>query len=708
MRHNVIGARRAGSGTTALAVLALIGIVLSTPTLSKGQTITVCRPNGAESLTVGDRHAIHWNWSGSISSVKIEYSTDEGSSWNVIAASTTNDGSYLWSAVPNAPSESCRVKVTSVAAPGISDMSDADFTIARPVITVTRPNGGPGGESWTVGEKHVIHWDWTGDFSSVKLEYTSDGGSTWNVISASTTNDGYYQWTVPNAPATTCRVKVTSTADQNCFDVSDADFSILRPAITVVRPNGGETYYAGKYAPIHWDWSGDFSAAKLEYSTDGGSSWTVIAPSVTNDGGYAWHVPGGISSTTCRVRTTNTADANSYDVSDGNFTVRDSLPADSLYLFSPRTSDAWLVGRSYYIDWTWSGSISAVKLEYSTDGGSTWGLITASTANDGEYAWPVPSTPSTSGKIKISSTANPSTYDESDVFTIEKQWIRTTSPRTGDAWLVGRSYYITWDWGGDFTTAKLEYSTDGGSTWSLITASTANDGEYAWGVSDPPGTNCVIKITNADNPEAFDQSDVFVAAPQAITVTSPLTGDEWYAARNYYVTWYWTGAFASAKVEYSTDGGATWGLVVASIANDGEYEWLVPNTPSPNCKARVTNIANTAANGVSGVFTILPAIGVAEHDNGLRSVSLWVGPNPGRRQTTLRYSLARESDVDVTILDAAGRLVANLAHQREKPGDHELHFSARSAGKGSLQSGIYFGRLKCEDSVQLCKFLITE
>jgi len=58
--------------------------------------------------------------------------------------------------------------------------------------------------------------NWLGTISSVKIEYSSDGGATWNQITASTTNDGDYIWTIPNIPTTQCRIKITNLADPNC------------------------------------------------------------------------------------------------------------------------------------------------------------------------------------------------------------------------------------------------------------------------------------------------------------------------------------------------------------------------------------------------------------------------------------------------------------------------------------------------------------
>ena len=90
-----------------------------------------------------------------------------------------------------------------------TDTSDAVFSIVPvPAITVTSPNGG---ESWEVGSAHNITWTSVGTVGNVMIEYSTNNGSTWTTIVASTANDGTHPWTVPDTPSTTCRVRVSET-----------------------------------------------------------------------------------------------------------------------------------------------------------------------------------------------------------------------------------------------------------------------------------------------------------------------------------------------------------------------------------------------------------------------------------------------------------------------------------------------------------------
>jgi hypothetical protein len=98
-------------------------------------------------------------------------------------------------------------------------------TGTQPTITVTSPNGG---EGLTAGSTYSIKWTTTGSVGNVKIEYTSNNGSNWVVISSSTANDGAYSWKVPDIASTKCKVRIKEAADGSPVDTSDAVFSIAK------------------------------------------------------------------------------------------------------------------------------------------------------------------------------------------------------------------------------------------------------------------------------------------------------------------------------------------------------------------------------------------------------------------------------------------------------------------------------------------------
>ena len=59
--------------------------------------------------------------------------------------------------------------------------------------------------------------------------------------------------------------------------------------------------------------------------------------------------------------------------------------------------------QTYTITWTSTAGVGNVKIEYSTDGGTTYSTVIESTSNTGSYDWLVPGTPSGSCLVRVSS-----------------------------------------------------------------------------------------------------------------------------------------------------------------------------------------------------------------------------------------------------------------------------------------------------------------
>jgi Leucine-rich repeat (LRR) protein len=116
-------------------------------------TISLTSPNGGEAWGIGSTHDITWTWTGDMPSVKIEYSTNGGAGWSTIVGSTPNLGSYPW-LIPGSASATCLVRVSDAAYPGVSDASDAAFSIVTPIPSAERQvlidfYTATGGDGWT-------------------------------------------------------------------------------------------------------------------------------------------------------------------------------------------------------------------------------------------------------------------------------------------------------------------------------------------------------------------------------------------------------------------------------------------------------------------------------------------------------------------------------------------------------------------------------
>lgn len=104
-----------------------------------------------------------------------------------------------------------------------SDTTEYSFVYHGPVVL--SPNGG---EQWEARSIHDVIWNFPRFLGSLKVQYSTDGGASWETIVSSTPNDGVYSWTLPPSAITlsNCKVKVSDASDGVPWDLSDNSFSI--------------------------------------------------------------------------------------------------------------------------------------------------------------------------------------------------------------------------------------------------------------------------------------------------------------------------------------------------------------------------------------------------------------------------------------------------------------------------------------------------
>jgi len=198
-------------------------ITLDVPQLTNGVRIT--SPIGGESWQTGTLHNITWE-SANVSLVKIFYSTDSGSSWNLVKDSLAAlPGSYVWT-IPQTVSSSCKVRISDLADSSSYSESTANFSIVAPLpFSLISPNGG---ESWFVGSTHDIKWN-PNNILKIKIEFSSNNGISWNTVVDSTiAATGLYSWIIPNNISSSCLIKVTDVSDTSKNSVSAGTFSIMQ------------------------------------------------------------------------------------------------------------------------------------------------------------------------------------------------------------------------------------------------------------------------------------------------------------------------------------------------------------------------------------------------------------------------------------------------------------------------------------------------
>ena len=89
-----------------------------------------------------------------------------------------------------------------------------------------------------------------------------------------------------------------------------------------------------------------------------------------------------------------------------------------------------------------------------------------------------------------------------------------------------------------------------------------------------------------------------------ITILEPNGGENWQVEGTYDISWSSTGV-SEVKIDYTTNNGVSWLPIAASKPNDGSYSWTIPNTPSDECRIRISDVSNpTLQDESDGLFSI--------------------------------------------------------------------------------------------------------
>lgn len=562
-------------------------------TISPAPSINVITPNGGEKVTAGIVTSIEWG-SASVNNVKIEYTHDGGTNWLPITSSVSASvGSYNW-LVPNTPSANCKVKISDASNSSLNDLSDSFFEIepsASAYLQLVSPSGG---EGLVAGAPFTIQWNTNAD-GDLLLEFSGDSGGQWQTITSTVSATiGSYEWLVPDSPTQQGVIRITSLEHPTLSSQNQTLFSIILPEIQLIAPNGGESWEVGSQQAITWSALGvDFIT--LAYSTDNGATWSTVADHISSGAsGYQWVVP-NYPSNDCRVKIEASNNSTISDLSDASFQI--VPPSGSLLtLTSPVGGEVWMAGSSQQITWV-SNDVDQIKIEYSINLGNNWATIApATSALSGAYEWQIPEHNASQCLVRIGDAANPgiTSISPAPFSIVPAPSIAVVAPNGGENLTAGSSFAISWQSAGN-EKLNMYFSEDGGSQWNLLAGNiNASLGSFLWTVPETESDNCLIKLSDASNPELMDVSDqVFSVSPAilpSIKVESPNGGERYVVMGNITVDWSSTGV-DNILIAFSGDNGITWQEVISSVAASvGEYSFSAPVVMSAECLIRLSSV----------------------------------------------------------------------------------------------------------------------
>jgi hypothetical protein len=176
-----------------------------------------------------------------VSNIKIELSTDNGTSWvNIVISTPASTGLYNWT-IPITLSTLCKIKLSDVTDTSLKSIITGVFTILGPTLSLTSPTGG---ENWKVGQVDSIKWT-SSNLSNVKIDYSTDNGTTWSAIIASTpASSGHFGWIIPYTLSANCKVRISDPGLAIINSMGNGLFTISNPPCPGLATilYGGQTY----------------------------------------------------------------------------------------------------------------------------------------------------------------------------------------------------------------------------------------------------------------------------------------------------------------------------------------------------------------------------------------------------------------------------------------------------------------------------------
>jgi hypothetical protein len=519
-----------------------------------------------------------------------------------------------------ASSGTYKVKAQARCAAHDSIISPWSKTLSVTVETVSAPRTPSGITSGTAGVGSVYS---TGDSTSGSghpVQYLFDWGngtdSGWLPVGKTSASKS---WALPGG----YRVRAKARCSTHNLIISDwsSGLEVSMHKITVVRPNGGEVIPSGSRYTIEWTAAADDKVSyKILYSTDNGSTWTLI-PDFATGTSYDWTVPTPLGNkNSCLVKVTG---YNVDNVKIGEDRSDKPFRIEVVKLFRPNAPVAGEIlrsGLSYPIEWAVNGTESPVttqKLYYSMDGGSTWSLITTLDGAPRTYSWTVPIPPGNKNNCYVKVVA----YSGNKVvgsdrsakpFTIQGvQLMRPNDPRGGEILRSAQYYRIWWEIYGTnspVTTQKVYYSMDGGVTWSLIKALDGLSRSCDWEVPTLTSnkTNCYVKVVAySENTVVGSDRSIKPFTIEVVRLRAPNDpgGREVLISGDRYTIWWDVNKTKSPvttqKLYYTMNGGATWSLISELDPGARSYEWTVPTPPAntTNCYVKVVAYSGSTVVG---------------------------------------------------------------------------------------------------------------
>jgi titin len=660
---------------------------VTTTALAPGAPLSLASSSvAATSLTLG------WdlptsNGGAAITDYKVEFSSNAGSTWTVIAHDASAVRSFNVTGLLKGKSYQFRVSA-------INEIGTGASSAVHTVSTLTTVPGVPTSVVVSSVTSSTARLTWVAPVDnggSAITDYTvqtsRDEGTTWATVTHTASTTAAMNLT-GLAPGTRYIYRVATKTAAGSSDFVEGDLTTLTVAPGAPL-NLASSSVTATALTLNWDLPTSNGGAaitdyKVEFSSNGGTSWTVIAHDASAV--RSFNVTGLSKGRSYQFRVTAVnevgAGATSAVHTVSTSTTVPAVP-NSVAVSSVTASSA-------SVSWTaptdnGGSPITDYTFQTSRDEGTTWVTVThtASTSTVMNLTGLAPGTHYLV-RVATKTAVGSSDYVQSELTT---NALAPGAPLSlASSSVAATSLTLNWELptsngGADITDYKVEFSSNGGSAWNLIThdasavrsfnvtgLTRATAYRFRVTAKNSIGYGAVSAVLSVTTP--FDVP----GAPTALTKAS-ITGSG--------ITLGWTAptnnggaAVSDYKVEVSRDSGSTWStvpravstsrtLVVTGLAPGTEYQVRVSAKNSAGFSTPLTGsfttlstvpgtITNLATSNVLGTsLTLTWDLPASNGGSAISDYQIQVSSN-GTTFTTITKSVSNIRTFNVTTGLAAG------------------------------------------------------
>lgn len=283
--------------------------------------------------------------------------------------------------------------------------------------------------------------------------------------------------------------------------------------------------------------------------------------------------------------------------------------------------------------------------------------------------------------------------------------VTVLAPAAGADLTLGDLHTVAWVAADDEAVAEVDLwlSDDGGTTWPRRLAQDLV-GVDSWRgtLATAPGAGLRVRVVARDaaGNRGSGASGVFALCDRyapGVAFTSDLAaGQQLRPGETVLVSWESADnvAVVAVDLELSCDGGLTWQstALVDQMPSAVALAWTVPDLACGQARLRAAarDAAGNVGRDAGDTFAILGSTTGAPPDARPR-----LGPcvpNPFNPRAEIRYLLAVDGHVQITVHDLRGRQVCELVAAERPAGPHAAVWDGRDAAGRDVASGVYYVR----------------